>query len=401
MITENPYLQWFIGLHEFQIGAPFNDSLMTHFRKRLPAKVIARIDAQIVKANTRQESNAGDDKDDPDDNKGQLIVDATVAPADITFPTDMKLLNKSRELLERMVDTLHATRTAGQKKPRTYRREARVAFLNIQKKRQPGWKKLRKAMRKQLSYVHRDLGCVDKLLGEVGFGLLSNDQYRKLSVIREVYRQQQEMYDERKHMIGSRIISISQPHVRCIKRNKTGAKWEFGAKVSAGIVNGLTTIHRIGWDNFNESLDLQGQINAYKSVHGFWPESVHADKIYRTRLNMKFCKERGIRFSGQKLGRPFEDVALQKALKKQWRDDERLRNIVEGKFGEGKRKYGMDRIIAKLKDTGETVISLVFLVMNMERILRNEASSWCSGLMKWFLSLLDRNNCELTYVVTL
>lgn len=52
---------------------------------------------------------------------------------------------------------------------------------------------------------------------------------------------------------------------------------------------------------------------------------------------MRFCKERGIRFSGQKLDLPFEDAALQKAIKKQWREDERIRNAVEGKFGEGKR----------------------------------------------------------------
>ena len=209
------------------------------------------------------------------------------------------------------------------------------------------------------------------------------------------------MHDERKHTIASRIISISQPHVRSIKRNKTGAKWEFGAKVSVGIVDGFTTIYRIGWDNFNESLDLQGQIREHHRTHGCWPESVHADKIYRTRLNMRFCKEHGIRFSGQKLGRPFDDVALLKAMKKQWREDERIRNAVEGKFGEGKRKYGIDKIMAKLKDTGETVISLVFLVMNMERILRNEASSCCSVVMNWFLSVMCGENCELTCGVIL
>jgi len=50
---------------------------------------------------------------------------------------------------------------------------------------------------------------------------------------------------------------------------------------------------------------------------------------------MRFCKEHGIRFSGQKLGRPLNNIAIQKAIKKQWREDERIRNAVEGKFGEG------------------------------------------------------------------
>ncbi len=69
---------------------------------------------------------------------------------------------------------------------------------------------------------------------------------------------------------------------------------------------------------------------------------------------MKFCKEHGIRFSGQKLGRPFEDATLLKAMKKQWREDERIRNAIEGKFGEGKRKYGIDRIMAKLVSDGSS-----------------------------------------------
>ena len=50
--------------------------------------------------------------------------------------------------------------------------------------------------------------------------------------------------------------------------------------------------------------------------------------------------------------------------------DAKLRNAVEGKFGEGKRKYGLDRIYAKLKETAECMISMQFLVMNLERKLR-------------------------------
>jgi len=192
-------------------------------------------------------------------------------------------------------------------------------------------------MRKQLGYVRRDIGHVDALLDEVGFEVLDRDLYRKLLVIREVYRQQQEMYDERKRTIPHRIVSISQPHVRPIKRNKAGAVWEFGAKVSIGLSSGLATIHRIEWDNFNESLDLIGQLKEYNRMFGCWPESVHADKIYRTRENIGFCKGYGIRISGRKLGRPFEDPAVMLALRQQRYEDERIRNAVEGKIGEGKR----------------------------------------------------------------
>jgi hypothetical protein len=40
----------------------------------------------------------------------------------------------------------------------------------------------------------------------------------------------------------------------------------------------------MSWDNFNESGDLKAQVEAYYSCTGYYPESVHADRIYRTLL---------------------------------------------------------------------------------------------------------------------
>ena len=44
-IKENPYLQYFIGLPEFQKEAPFDPSMMVHFRKRRYGlgRIIARL----------------------------------------------------------------------------------------------------------------------------------------------------------------------------------------------------------------------------------------------------------------------------------------------------------------------------------------------------------------------
>ena len=49
---------------------------------------------------------------------------------------------------------------------------------------------------------------------------------------------------------------------------------------------------------------------------------------------------------------------------------EKIRNSIEGKFGEGKRCYRLNRIMAKLKETSESVIMLQFLVMNLEHKFR-------------------------------
>ena len=96
------------------------------------------------------------------------------------------------------------------------------------------------------------------------------------------------------------------------------------------------------------------------------PESIHADKIYRNRDNRNYCKGLGIRLSGPALGRPAE---LTREEKRQMREDNSVRNSVEGKFGQGKRRFGLSRIMAKLQETSESVIWINIIVMNLERRL--------------------------------
>lgn len=116
-----------------------------------------------------------------------------MAPADIAYLTDLTLLNESREKLEAIIDTLHAHRLQGRKKPRTYRRKARNAYLAVAIKRKLRPQKMRKAIGKQLRYVGRDLRIIEELKEEVGLHFLSRSQYRDLQAISEVYREQLEM----------------------------------------------------------------------------------------------------------------------------------------------------------------------------------------------------------------
>jgi len=72
---------------------------------------------------------------------------------------------------------------------------------------------------------------------------------------------------------------------------------------------------------------------------------------------------KGIRISGPPLGRPPANVSKEK--KKQAKDDERIRNCIEGKFGQGKRRFSLGRVMAKLSHTSQTAIAISFLVMNL------------------------------------
>ena len=145
-VSENPYLQFFIGLKEFQERAPFSASVLVDFRKRFSAKFLAEINELIIESETKK-----DDDDSDSSNKGTVIIDATCTPADIAFPQDLTLLNKSRENLEKIIDNLHNS-TDG-KKPRTYRKKARKDFLNTSKAKRKTARVVRKAIGKQLNYI--------------------------------------------------------------------------------------------------------------------------------------------------------------------------------------------------------------------------------------------------------
>ena len=382
-IRENPYLQYFLGRKKYEDKAVFHPTMFVHFRKRFPEDILNRINeliAQTAIAAASKKNKKDHDKDDDNasgsgtKNKGKLLVDATCAPEDINYPTDLKLLNKSREQSEQIIDTLHKAMPKGTKKPRTYRQNARKDFLKVSKSRKVRRKTLRKALRKQLGYLGRNLRNIEKQCQTACLSELSKRQYKTLLVISELYRQQKWMYDHKSRRIDDRIVSINKPHVRPIIRGKAGSNVEFGAKISASVVEGFTFVDRISWNNFNESTDLIDQIKSYKKRFGFYPESVHADKIYRTRDNLRYCKKHGIRVSGPRLGRPPKQTEQNKAKiaadKKLARQDEIDRIAIEGRFGLGKRHYSLGRIMTKLNYTSKTAIIMSFLVMNLERWLK-------------------------------
>lgn len=330
-------------------------------------------------------------------NKGQLIIDASCSPADISYPQDLKLLNRTREKLEKIIDTLYESRgEKRKKKPRSYRKEARKKYLATAKKRKVSNKERRKAIKKQLGYISRNLRIIENLRNEGGdLKILKKRDYKSLLVAQTICEQQGEMYQENKRSIPDRIVSINQPHLRPIVRGKAGKAVEFGAKIAVSCRDGFVFLDYLSWSNFNEATCLKEQIETYKEDKGYYPKSVHVDKIYRTRENRKWCQERGIRISGPKLGRPRLDIS--EAEKKQAQKDERIRNEVEGRFGEAKRRYGLGLVMTKLPETSETSIAITFLVMNLMTLLRRVMRGflWLFWHQKLVTEIIEMNKLYL------
>ena len=134
-ITENIYMQYFLGYSSFSDSPPFDASLFVEFRKNLGLDVINSINEKIISLKTQLEENNKPKSDDSEsdsknqnNNRGTVIMDATACPQDIAYPTDLNLLNDSREKSESLIDLLY-DKELHKKKPRTYREEARKVYL--------------------------------------------------------------------------------------------------------------------------------------------------------------------------------------------------------------------------------------------------------------------------------
>jgi len=398
-IQENHYLQFFCGFGEYMDTPPFVPSLFVEIRKRMGVEVFEAFEQAIVdqavrlQKRKRASTGSGDaDRDDPPPSSspdrpskgaekpahhGRLLMDATVADQMIRFPTDLSLLNESREISERLIDELHK-QTEG-KKPRTYRIRARKDFLAISKRKRVGKQLRRKGIRQQLQYLRRNLGHIERMLNQLmpEPGMLfplKHKHQRQYWIIQQVYVQQRRMYEARVKRCDNRIVSISQPHVRPIVRGKAGKNVEFGSKVSVSMLGKLAFVDHLSWDAFNESQDLIGQVEHYRQRFGFYPEVVLADGIYGTQKNRRWLKDRSIRYGGKPLGRPKKlteaNIEEIKQQRQQRRMDERSRIPIEGKFGQGKNGYRLNQIRARLASTSEAWVRSIFLVMNLMVLLR-------------------------------
>lgn len=229
-----------MGYTEFSDEPPFDSSMMVHFRKRMTGDFIQKMSERIVDHKNKDDTHHSDanksdgDRDnqegqpEPKPNEGKLLLDATCVPADIHYPTDIRLLNDSRERLEKIIDKLFKqVREPGEKRPRDYRRNARKDYLAIAKQRSKRDKDLEEAIGKQLWYLERDLKIIEKLIigRQADMAQLNKDLNQKYGTIKRVFQQQSKMVQNHTCRVEDRIISLSQPYVRPITERKSRCQY--------------------------------------------------------------------------------------------------------------------------------------------------------------------------------
>jgi IS5 family transposase len=352
-ISENPYLQFFVGLATYHTEPSFDSSTLTHVRQRLDKQQFDQFEQTLI--------------DDLIANKllkpKGLLIDATVCESDISYPTDCGLLNKARQYCVAQIKQL--SKIVGTK-VRTYCRVAQQQYLNFTKRRQKTQQQIRQMQKSLLQYLRRNIRQMTELVDqalEKGH-VVSAKVLRKLEIVTKIYEQQKYMYDNRVKTIESRIVSFHKSYIRPIVRNKSGKRVEFGPKVSLSHVDGYVFVDHYSTENYNESIKLEQSIENYKDKFGKYPDYVSMDQIYGSRDNRNYLNDKGIPSSVKPLGRKKKKETHDKEHR--WRKaKQKERNRIEGAIGHVKTKYSLGEVRAKLPETEYSWLRLALLSHNV------------------------------------
>ena len=350
LFLENPYVQYFCGYDQFVVTGEIESSTLARLRKRLGVEYFKKFEDETIKIL----------KDRKIIKPREQMVDATVFPSNVTYPTDTGLIENVRlwvvEVIKKIEDV-----TGVKKKSRTYCRVARRTYLRFQKKRKHKEKEIRRAKKQLLQYVGRNIGQLRSLLDgikEIPQKAVGQIKER-LIVAEEVYRQQWTMYKKKIKSIENRIVSFQRSQVRPIVRGKSGKNVEFGPKVSLSCVDGYLFLDKFSYEAYNEGVVLEQDLLEHKRKFGKEPKVVITDKIYGNLKNRKMLKEKGIKASFVPLGRKCE---RSKKEEKWVREKQNKRSEIEGKIGVVKVHYGLERVLYKNEEIG---IRLGLLAMNL------------------------------------
>src|SRR6266404_3687847 len=354
---ENPYYQVFCGEEFFQHRLVFDRSSLTRWRQRMGEEKLQALLQESLSVATRTEAIKPSDLN-------RVIVDTTVQPKNVMFPTDARLLNRAREILVRLAQR------HGVELRQSYARVGKFALIKHQRyahaKQFKRANKALKTLKTYLGRVTRDIARKiegDFWLEEMVFG-------RILSLTRRVREQSQRQR-------GPKVYSLHAPEVECIGKGKAHRPYEFGVKVSVA-----TTLSRARGGQFvahvkalpgnpYDGHTLATVIPEMEALVGNTLERILADKGYRGHNAPPDYKFR-VFTSGQKRG-------VTPQIKRQLR----RRSAVEPVIGHLKAEHRMGRnyLWYRRGDAANAILAAVGY--NFRRLIR-----WLRLLLCQILSAL-------------
>lgn len=278
-----------------------------------------------------------------------VFMDATCYESHVRLPTNEKLLWESIEwVYEKMYEICKTLKCA---RPRSRYKEKRLAYLNFARTKQKTHKKKQKLRKKLLYLLEQGLDQLSHIMDQGKGKLYFNHHFmNRLEVIKKVLEQQNELHQQGQTAGKSRIVSLSKPYLRPIVRGKESKRVEYGVKAHLLLVGGIGLIEELSFNAFHEGIRLEEAVRLHESYFE-GGRMLGADRIYGTRSNRQYCKQKGITTSFIPLGRP--PISSKNASAKVARRAlNKVRSTaLEGAFGNQKQHYNLGRIKAKTAKT--------------------------------------------------
>jgi len=336
--------QYFCGFNSFVNEKDFLDaSSMTIFRGRLDKELLEKIENLIAVRLIKHL---------PKKRRHSIITDSTCLPANVTYPTDTKLLSKVYDKLLKVGKEIGMKVIRGKRKIKAF-----IRGFNLKRNKT---KKEIASARKKL--VRATKGLFKKMRNKVG--KVANTV---LEIAQKIIEQQDLRNKGKTNIIEDRIVSFHEPDVRPIKRGKDGNKCEFGKKVALSVIGeGIVVSVKIDNSNFDDREIVKASIEKHNVLTERDPTEIIMDRGGDSKKNHDELKERRIKDGVQRKGRQKD-----KPTRIQKRQRNR-RSVVEGKIGTAKHRYGLNRNKYREKNA-QTWLTFGLAAMNLTWAVRKAA----------------------------
>lgn len=353
ILKRDIYFQYFCDISLPQVHAhPMHHSTLSLFRKQIGTEGIKILEDELFHFLKKEHKLKG----------RQLVVDTTIVPSPIQYPTDVHLLEKCRRKAIKFIDE---TKTWTKTCYRTYKRVAQKVFITYTKIRHHTKKSRRKAQKKLLQFARRNVSQLREVIKKVATNPSTakqkflNKAKPFLKTAKKFIKQQHEIY-KGKH-VKERIVSLWAPHIRPMVRGKYPQDVEFGPKILLNMKNNFLFFQGYSFNNVNDQLLLTHSIESYKRTFGHIPSELAADRGFFSKNNVIQAKEMGIaKVAIQPKGKASpgtKDPPFTKRLR-------RRRCAIEAKISMSKRCFGLNKINYRIPHGEEIWIRLGLLAMN-------------------------------------
>jgi IS5 family transposase len=361
MLSTDIALQYFCGMRSFGEEDIPDPSSMKYFRKRLDTETMREIESIVTKALVPYL---------PRRRRGQVIVDTTCMEANVTFPTDTKLLKKTwlklvgvaEEIRENGKDIVIRGKQKLLKEIRGFDLQRKKGKKLIQKMRKKVWREVRKLEKKIMKVIEKKANTTKKTLKETIEGLGKKTK-ATIKTAQKIIAQQGEMIREKTHSVKDRIVSFHEPTVRPIVRGKEGKNVEFGSKAGISVIGGFLGVsHNLSSDNYSDTDIIKDTLKRYEEIRGKPPIEMVGDRGFHSPGNHDLLQEKGIRDGLEYRGKIPKKRQVALPDKKTRKRMKNQRSVVEGRIGNLKR---MGRRCKYRAENMQTWISTGLIMMNL------------------------------------